>query len=91
MTKALFLLTALAVATPLAAQTPTTQPQPIVVAGNKGPDAQKLVCKTEDTIGSRLGAKKVCLTVQEWKERADFYRDQTESWQRQAPARASGG
>jgi hypothetical protein len=90
MTKTLFLLTAFVIGTPLAAQTPTTQPQPVVVTGDKGPDVNKIVCKSEDTIGSRLGAKKVCLTVQEWKERADFYRDQTEGWQRQAPTRSSG-
>lgn len=91
MNKALFVLLLAAAPTAALAQTPASQPQPIVVTGDKGPDAQKMVCKTEDTIGSRLGAKKVCLTVQEWKERADFYRDQTESWQRQAPARSSGG
>ena len=89
MTKALFLLTAAAIASPLAAQAPS-QPQPIVVTGSKGPDANKIVCKSQETIGSRLGAKKVCMTVQEWKEQADFYRDQTETWQRQSPARSSG-
>jgi hypothetical protein len=89
MTKALYLLAAVVAATPLAAQTPP-QAQPVETNAKKS-DANKLVCKTEETIGSRLGAKKVCLTVQEWKEQADYYRDQTESWQRQAPARSSGG
>ena len=72
------------------AQAPAAQAQAVVVTGSKGPDANKIVCKSEDTIGSRLGNKKVCLTVQEWKERADYYRDQTETWQRMAPARSSG-
>lgn len=89
MTKALYLLVALVAATPLAAQT-TPQAQPVQTNAKKS-DVNKLVCKSQETIGSRLGTKKVCLTVQEWKEQADFYRDQTESWQRQAPARASGG
>ena len=89
MTKSLIVLAAAMVATPLFAQS-TTQPQPIVVTGSKGPDANKIVCKSQETIGSRLGAKKVCMTVQEWKEQADFYRDQTETWQRQSPARSSG-
>ena len=89
MTKSLIVLAAAVVATPLFAQT-TSQPQPVVVTGSKGPDANKIVCKSQETIGSRLGAKKVCLTVQEWKEQADFYRDQTETWQRQSPARSSG-
>ena len=66
------------------------QAQPVQTNAKKS-DVNKLVCKSQETIGSRLGTKKVCLTVQEWKEQADFYRDQTESWQRQAPARASGG
>jgi len=91
MTKALFVLLIAAAPTAALAQAQPSQPQPIVVTGDKGPDANKIVCKTQDTIGSRLGAKKVCLTVQEWKEQADFYRDQTEGWQRQAPARSSGG
>lgn len=34
-----------------------------------GSDANKLVCQKEETIGSRLGGKKVCLTVSQWKER----------------------
>lgn len=87
MTKALFFLTAVVLSAPLAAQSPQAQP---IQTDPKKSDSNKLVCKTEDSIGSRLGNKKVCLTVQEWKERADFYRDQTESWQRMAPARSSG-
>jgi hypothetical protein len=88
MNKALYLLAAAVVATPLAAQT-APQAQPIQTDPKKA-DVNKIVCKSEDTIGSRLAPKKVCLTVQEWKERADFYRDQTEGWQRQAPTRSSG-
>ena len=93
MRKILFIVaTSLIAVAPAAAnaQATTSQPQPIVVTGSKGPDANKIVCKSQETIGSRLGAKKVCMTVQEWKEQADFYRDQTETWQRQSPARSSG-
>lgn len=41
-------------------------------------DANKIVCEKEETIGTRLGAKKVCLTVAEWQARAKDDRDQTE-------------
>jgi hypothetical protein len=41
-------------------------------------DPDKVVCEREETIGTRLGAKKVCLTVSEWNERAKADRDQTE-------------
>lgn len=88
MSKALYFLAAVVLAAPVAAQSPQAQP---IQADPKKSDSNKLVCKTEDSIGSRLGNKKVCLTVQEWKERADYYRDQTETWQRMAPARSSGG
>lgn len=88
MTKILYFVAAAIIAAPVAAQSGQVQP---IQTNTKKSDVNKLVCKTEDSIGSRLGNKKVCLTTQEWKERADFYRDQTESWQRQAPARSSGG
>jgi hypothetical protein len=52
-------------------------------AANRNPD--KLVCKKEEQIGSRLGAKKVCLTVREWEARAKDGRDQTERVQSGTP------
>jgi hypothetical protein len=53
-------------------------------------DARRIVCKKEETIGSRLAPKKVCLTVQEWKERADYHRDATERIQHATPVTPSG-
>lgn len=50
----------------------TNNPAPV-----KG-DAHKIVCQKEETIGTRLGAKKVCLTVAEWRERQDAGRERTE-------------
>lgn len=47
-------------------------------------DAHKIVCKREEKIGSRLGAKKVCLTVQEWLERERASKDAAERWQQSA-------
>lgn len=40
-------------------------------------DADKIVCKKVEKIGSRLAAKKVCLTVREWTARANNDRDET--------------
>ena len=50
----------------------TNNPAPL-----KG-DANKIVCEKQEKIGTRLGAKKVCLTVAEWNERAKADRDMTE-------------
>jgi hypothetical protein len=41
----------------------TNNPAPL-----KG-DADKIVCEKEEKIGTRLGARKLCLTVSEWNER----------------------
>ena len=41
-------------------------------------DPNKIVCKKEETIGSRIGAKKVCLTGSEWDMLAKDGREQTE-------------
>lgn len=31
-------------------------------------DPNKVICKTEDVIGSRLQTKKTCLTAQQWED-----------------------
>lgn len=38
----------------------------------------KVVCRVEESLGSRLNAKRVCLTVREWKEQAEDSRDALE-------------
>jgi hypothetical protein len=56
---------ALVLSTPAAAQITVMQsnnPAPI-----KG-DPNRMVCEVEQTIGTRLGARKVCKTVHEWQE-----------------------
>ena len=89
MIKYAFLIAAGAsIAVPAAAQT-AAQPQAIIVQATKS-EVNRIVCKTEIPIGSRLGAKKVCLTVKEWQDRADADRDSTERVQQQAPTRQSG-
>jgi hypothetical protein len=78
----------IAVATPSFAQ--TMQSQPLQADPKKG-DANKIVCQSEEQIGSRLGAKKVCLTAQQWQERKAADREQTERVQEGARAPSSGG
>jgi hypothetical protein len=52
-------------------------------------DANKIVCEQEEKIGTRLGAKKVCLTVAEWRARQLADREQTEGIQAGTRARCS--
>lgn len=85
---AVLIAAGVSLATPAAAQT-TLQPQPIVVSTEKA-EVNRIVCKQEIPIGSRLGAKKVCLSVKEWQDRANEDRDQTERVQQNTPARQSG-
>lgn len=88
MTKALFLLAAAVIAAPVAAQTtPAAQPAP---ANSKKSDVDKLVCQRQDEIGSRLNAKKVCMTVKEWQEFRSQNRESLERWQQSAGTRISG-
>ena len=44
-------------------------------------EPDKIVCKKEETIGTRLGTKKLCLTVSEWNHRANAARWETERLQ----------
>jgi hypothetical protein len=40
-------------------------------------DLDKVVCEKQETIGTRLGAKKVCMTVAQWLEFQADVKDQT--------------
>ena len=46
-------------------------------ADGKKSDLDRVVCKAEDTTGSRLNAKKVCLTVAQWQDYENDAKDQT--------------
>jgi len=50
---------------------------------------EKLICKREEAVGSRLAAKRVCLTAKEWDEIAAANREHTEDIQRGAGGRSS--
>jgi hypothetical protein len=82
----LILAAAPAIAQTAPAQAPKSQP----VASTDTSDVNRVVCKREDSIGSRLAAKRVCLTVQEWKDREYHHRDATERIQHATPVSPSG-
>lgn len=71
------------VASPAVAQTsPTQAEQARDIPSTDSSDVNRIVCKKEERVGSRLGAKKVCLTVQEWNQRAAEDREETGRVQR---------
>lgn len=75
------MLKSLAALAVLASATAPAQVITSYEASNPAPikgDANKVVCQKEETIGTRLGAKKVCMTVAEWQARQAADRDQVE-------------
>jgi hypothetical protein len=70
----------------LAAAAPATGQAPVAAAAQASAKLQnnpldKIVCRTEEALGSRLNKKKVCMTMREWKDQADNSRDATERMQ----------
>ncbi len=55
-------------------------PQPQVAQTAKDP-LDKIVCRTEEGLGSRLNRKRVCMSLRDWKEQADDARNATERMQ----------
>ncbi len=55
-------------------------------------DPNKIVCETQEKIGTRLGGKKVCMTVSEWEERRAANRQIVEAIQMgtRAPCEQAG-
>lgn len=50
------------------------------IAPMKG-NPDRLVCQKQEQIGTRLGARKVCLTVAEWNELERLHRQQIDKMQ----------
>ena len=50
-------------------------PEVAKLAKNKS-DLNKIVCEKQETIGTRLGSKKVCMTVAQWLEFQNDVKDQ---------------
>lgn len=58
-------------------------------APKKGPP-DRIVCEKVEQVGTRLGAKKVCLTVAQWEERRMSDREHTEKIQSSVCVPAAG-
>jgi hypothetical protein len=54
-------------------------------------DKDKLICRTEADLGTRLGGTRVCLTRDQWAERRRQAREATEQGQMGHLDRGSGG
>jgi hypothetical protein len=77
-------------AVPAAAQTvQSPQAVPVMLPADQT-DVNKIVCERQEPLGSRLKGKKVCMTVEQWKQFHAENREKTEELQRAAPARPSG-
>ena len=79
----------LAVAAPAVAQT-VAPPSPTAKAEAKQDPLDKVVCRTEDTLGSRLNAHRVCATLREWKEQEAQNREALEKMQQMNTQNPSG-
>lgn len=81
-----FLTLAFASSSVSAQAQPQSQP---VKADPKESGVDRIVCKREDEIGSRLKAKKVCMTNAEWAQFEAQHRQDVNDMQRQANTRPS--
>ncbi len=69
-----FALVALCCAGPVLAA-PAASPAPAAEPAEEGSER---ICRVQNTIGSRLGAKRVCLTREEWRQQRRDHREETE-------------
>jgi hypothetical protein len=53
-------------------------------------DLNKIECRTEETIGSRLQSRRVCLTKQQWFQEEQENKRKVQEIQDRAPGPASG-
>lgn len=77
-------------AAPAIAQTAPAAPQSQPVVSTDKSDVNRVVCRREEVIGSRLGAKRVCLSVREWQDRVEGDRERLERIQHATPVSPSG-
>ncbi len=62
-----------------------------VSPGGKAENSPRKICRTVETIGSRLQSRKVCMTADEWRAMARNARDNTEQRMRVPHQEAFGG
>ncbi len=48
----------------------------------KSKDPNRIVCERQDTTGTRLGSRKVCLTAAQWQEKRREHREELERAQK---------
>lgn len=82
-------LVAFAAQPAVAAEDPAQGSKPIVVKG-KSYDPNRMVCQREETTGTRLGARKVCLTALQWEEKRREHREQLERAQQNVGIKNEG-
>lgn len=82
------LLLALAAGPAVAQTAPPAQPH---AAADKINPLDKVVCRTEETVGSRLKKHKVCATVREWQEQQQENREAVDLYQQRGQAVVPSG
>jgi hypothetical protein len=93
MVKLLVFTSILLAAAPLTAQTQSSA-SPISFDDQsakpaKTDDSKRLICQTEQQVGSRLAAKRVCMTGSQWKDREQQIHNQLD--QQHINVEATGG
>lgn len=48
----------------------------------KSKDPNRMICERADTTGTRLGARKICLTAAQWQEKRREHREELERAQK---------
>lgn len=79
----------LAGAAPATAQIPSAAPAAQAKAQVSPLD--RIVCRTEEGLGSRLSRKRVCMSMRDWQDQAQAARDATEKMQQQNQGIAPSG
>lgn len=82
---------ALVFSAPLAAQTPADSSGGQVASKAKVDPLDKIICKTEESLGSRLGKRKVCAPLRDWKEMQEQNRNAVEEYQQKGQALPQSG
>lgn len=53
-------------------------------------DPNRMICEREDTTGTRLGARKVCLSAAQWQEKRREHREELERAQKNVGIKNEG-
>jgi hypothetical protein len=90
MRAAIVLMIASLLAAPAAAQiTFDDSAKPAQTTSTNLKDPNKIICERQETMGTRLGGKKVCKTAFEWQQEREQQRRTLEDVQRQATSTGS--